>query len=140
MPGRQDNLLLIVEDDPIYADFIRSSIMQARLPLSLRHVSTLNEALAYVRGDPPWNDRAAHPMPAIILLDLFLSQELGFPVLAFLRENGHLDNEKVRVIIITASDRPEDLQEALRLGAISYLVKSPISTSVTDLVRKFCGP
>ena len=138
MPARTDNLLLFVEDDPIYAEFIRSSIVQARLPLKLHHATTLEQALAYVRGDPPFDDRSAHPMPAIILLDLGLGQSRGFPVLTFLRDNGYLNGEKVRVIILTASERPADLQEALRLGAISYLVKSPFSATLISQVSKFC--
>ena len=140
MPAHEDNLLLIVEDDPIYAEFIRSSIVQARLPLNLRHVSTLDEALAYLRGDAAYNDRAAHPMPAIILLDILLGQARGFPVLTYLAENGLLDNEKISVILLTASERPEDLQESLHLGAISYLVKSPFASTITSLVQKFCSP
>jgi DNA-binding response OmpR family regulator len=138
MAAQEKRLVLIVEDDPIYAEFLRTSISRTGLPLNLLHLATLDQALAYVRGDPPYNDRSAHPMPAIVLLDVVLAQTRGFPVLAFLRDHGHLDDEKTRVIMLAASDRTEDVQEALQLGAISYLVKSPFASTVTNLVRRFC--
>jgi CheY-like chemotaxis protein len=136
MPGERKTILL-VEDDPVYAAFVSSSLTAAGLPLQLHHVSTLDAALAYVRGQPPYEDRPTYPMPAIVLLDVILSQQRGFPFLKFLSENGHLENEKIRVIMLTASDDPKHIQEALRLGAISYLIKSPVSSAITQLVTKF---
>jgi len=100
----------------------------------------VEQALAYLRGDQPFNDRTAYPMPAIVLLDLRMPEGGGFPVLKFLRENGHLDNEKVRVIMLTASSRPQDLEEALQLGAISYLIKTPVASTIINLVSKFLEP
>ena len=63
----------------------------------------------------------------------------GIPVLTYLRDNGYLADEKIRMVILTASDRPADLSEALNLGAISYLIKSPFSDSLINQVRRFCG-
>jgi response regulator of citrate/malate metabolism len=139
MASEEKKLLLIVEDDPIYAEFVRSSLAAVLPQLRIRQAATLDQALAYIRGDPPFDDRSKYQMPAIILLDLVLARERGFPVLGFLRENGHLENEKVHVIILTASDRAEDIQQALHLGAISYLVKTPFASTITDLVWKFCN-
>jgi len=137
---KEPKTILVVEDDPIYAGFIRSSLLNAGMRLALHHVTTVEQALAYLRGDQPFNDRTAYPMPAIVLLDLRMPEGGGFPVLKFLRENGHLDNEKVRVIMLTASSRPQDLEEALQLGAISYLIKTPVASTIINLVSKFLEP
>ena len=96
----------------------------------------------WIKEDPalwikrPQVDRAACPMPALVMIDIILSSSTGFPVLDWLRENGHLDNEKVRVIMLTSSSRTEHIQEALRLGALSYLVKSPCPDNVIELLSK----
>ena len=129
--------VLLVEDDPIYAEFVISSVREAALPFKVRHVKDLEEALAYVRGDPPFADRVGCPMPAIVLLDLALSGTSGFPVLRWLQENGKLQNQATRVVIMTGSDRTEDVQQALTLGALSYLVKSPFPGSIIGLLGKF---
>src|SRR5437899_2032348 len=95
--------LLLIEDDLIYAGFVRSTIKHAQLPFDVHHVTTVPQALEYLSGEPPFNDRTAHPLPAIILLDIVLAAQLGFPVLDWLNEHGLLKSEKVRVIMLTAS-------------------------------------
>jgi CheY-like chemotaxis protein len=127
--------LLFIDDDPIYAEFLISSLAKAGLPFSIRHLSSLDQALAYVRGDEPYKDRSLHPIPAVVLLDINLSARSGFPVLSWLRDNGCLENEKVRVVMLTSSDRSADIQQALKLGALSYLVKSPFPGSLIQLLR-----
>src|SRR5436190_1659617 len=92
--------VLMVEDDPVYAEFVISSVGRAGLPFEVRHVSSVDDALAYVRGEGVYEDRAAHPMPEIVLLDINLGQKRGFPVLRWLRENGYLEEEKVRVVML----------------------------------------
>jgi DNA-binding response OmpR family regulator len=76
-------------------------------------------------------------MPAVILLDINLAPGSGFPILRWLRDHGHLADEKIRVVMLTSSDRTEDVQQALKLGALSYLVKSPFPDTVTKLLAKF---
>src|SRR5947209_1792998 len=137
MLDHPEKTLLIIEDDSIYAEFIHSSLSTARLPLNLQRVSNVADALAYLRGEPPYQDRTAHPMPTTILLDINLSHQSGFAVLGFLRDHGHLENEKIRVIMLTASDRSEDLQKALQIGAVSYLIKSPLASTIINIVSKF---
>jgi DNA-binding response OmpR family regulator len=130
--------LLVVDDDPTYTEFVCSAIQRANLPVKINRASTLDQGLAYVQGAPPYADRTAYPMPTIVLLDLMLSGAEGFPILKWLSQNGHLDKEKVRVVVLTASDNAFHLQQALQLGAISYVIKSPFPSTVTDLVSKFC--
>jgi len=138
---KEKKTILVVEDDPIYAGFIKTSLLNAGMPLALHHVTTVDQALAYLRGEQlPFKDRSAYPMPAIVLLDLRIPEGGGFPVLKFLRDNGHLDNGKVRVVMLTASSRPQDLQEALQLGAVSYLIKTPVASTIISLVSKFLEP
>ena len=135
--GSQTKALLLVEDDAIYAQFILSALRKSALPLRLNHCTDVDQALAYLRAEPPYSDRAAHPMPDIVLLDVTLGASSGFPVLHWLQENGHLQNEKIRVVILSSSSRTEHLQEALRFGAISYLVKSPTAENVIGLLAKW---
>jgi ActR/RegA family two-component response regulator len=46
MPNK---MVLLVEDDPIYAGFIQSAIALTGLPVNVFHASTVDAALAYVR-------------------------------------------------------------------------------------------
>jgi DNA-binding response OmpR family regulator len=130
----ENRTLLLVEDDATYAAYIREAIRKARLPFTSQHVDSVSKALAYLRAESPYSDRKAYPMPAIVLLDLKLAERSGFPVLSWLRQNGQLS--QIRVIILSASDHTQDVQQALDLGATSYLVKSHSSSKVTDLLGR----
>jgi len=133
------NTLLLVEDDPLYAEFLLSSIAKTALPFTLKHVSTLDQALSYVRGDSPYADRLLHPMPAVVLLDINLGGNSGFPLLRWLQEHGQLENEKIRVVMLTASDRAEDIHQGLKFGALSYVLKSPLPDSVINLLARLAS-
>lgn len=128
--------VLFVEDDPIYADFVRSSITTSKLPVRIFHASNLDDALTYLEGKAP---HTAREFPKVVLLDIGLSKKSGFDVLRWLRQNGHLEREKTRVIMLTASDRMEDRLQALELGALSYLVKSPSAETVIGLLHRFAS-
>ncbi len=57
--------------------------------------------------------------PAILLLDLHLGQRSGFELLIELQRRA-LD---VRTIVLTMSAQPRHVAEALRLGAVGYVLK-----------------
>jgi len=60
--------------------------------------------------------------PDLILLDLILPKINGFEVLKSLKENKETKN--IPVIVLTNLEAMEDIDKAISLGAISYLVKT----------------
>jgi len=60
----------------------------------------------------------------LILLDLNLPKKSGLEVLTELR--GEPRTRDIPVIILTISDRDEDIIECRRLGAVTYITK-PVS-------------
>jgi DNA-binding response OmpR family regulator len=126
--------VLLVEDDPLYAEFVVSAIAKCGLALKVCHVSNVADAFVFLEGKPPHTERE---FPTIVVLDVKLSKENAFPVLRWLRGNGHLDKEKTRVVMLTASDRSDDRAQALQYGAMSYLIKSPSPESITNVLRRF---
>lgn len=60
--------------------------------------------------------------PNLVILDLNLPKKTGRDVLARLRKSPQC--AKLPVIIFSSSDDPRDKQEAARLGADDYVVKS----------------
>jgi two-component system nitrate/nitrite response regulator NarL len=57
--------------------------------------------------------------PDIVLLDMRIPDMSGIEVLRALRDNG----EEMPVVMLTTSDRKEDLVESLKCGAQGYLLK-----------------
>jgi len=75
---------------------------------------------------------AEEKKPDLILLDLILPKMHGFEVLKALKEN--LATKNIPVIILTNLEEIKDVEEALKLGATTYLVKSQYS--LDEVVEK----
>ncbi|OHA67216.1 MAG: hypothetical protein A3C82_00945 [Candidatus Wildermuthbacteria bacterium RIFCSPHIGHO2_02_FULL_47_12] len=65
---------------------------------------------------------AKDKLPDVILLDLILPKANGFDVLRTLK--GHEETKHIPVVVLTNLESMEDVQKALDLGAMSYLVKA----------------
>ena len=70
--------------------------------------------------------------PDLILLDLILPKKDGFEVLAELKNDSETIN--IPVIVLTNLSQPQDIEKALSLGAISYLVKA--NYSLLEILEK----
>jgi CheY-like chemotaxis protein len=69
-------------------------------------------------------------LPDLVLLDIMMPMIDGFDVLDIMRNTPA--TKDIKVIVMTALNRPEDVQKAKDLGAMDFLVKSQIS--MMDLV------
>jgi DNA-binding NarL/FixJ family response regulator len=80
-------------------------------------------------------EKALELEPDVILMDIFMPRSNGLEALAAIRQKL----AATRVLILTISEREEDLFEALRFGAEGYLLKSATITEVVDAVRRTAG-
>jgi DNA-binding NarL/FixJ family response regulator len=101
-----------------------------------------HEVVGEAAGPTPALAELGRLMPEVVLLDLRLGQRSGFELLAELQRRGL----KLRVIVLTMSDQPRHVAEALRLGASGYLLKGSASTELLQAVqavaagRRFLSP
>jgi len=73
--------------------------------------------------------------PDLILLDVILPKMKGFDVLKKLKEDP--DTKEIPVIILTNLEEMQHVEEALRLGATTYLVKTDYTLEeVIEKVKK----
>lgn len=101
--------VLIVEDDPMVAT-INARFLERVAGYSLVGLAPSLEEARRIIGDQK---------PELILLDLFLPRASGMDLLRWIRETGlGLD-----VILITADSTSARVREALRYGAVDYLIK-----------------
>jgi len=61
------------------------------------------------------------PTPAIMLLDLKMPKMDGFEVLELIKTSDQY--KRIPIIVLTTSDREQDIQRAYDLGCNSYIVK-----------------
>lgn len=114
--------ILLAEDNDDHVILIKRAFAHARLLNPVQVVPDGAEAIAYLNGDTKYSDRKEYPLPALLLLDLKMPNKDGFAVLEWIREQPDLRN-RLRVVVLTTSDRVSDLNRAYQLGAHSFLTK-----------------
>src|SRR6059058_439958 len=77
--------ILLVEDSPDDAFMVTRALQQAGVSGPVIHVQNGEEAVNYLIGKPPYEDRVKYPIPALVLLDLKMPRLSGFDVLTWLQ-------------------------------------------------------
>jgi CheY-like chemotaxis protein len=113
--------VLLVEDDLNDIFLVKRAFKMARLETPLQVVTDGEEAIAYLRGEGRYADRELHPMPKLIVMDIKMPRKTGFEVLEWIKGDGPL--RRIPIVIVSSSDRPEDINRAYELGANAYMVK-----------------
>jgi CheY-like chemotaxis protein len=114
-------VVLLVEDRTDDVLLILRAFERAGISNPLQVVKSGEEALQYLQGSLRFADRSRYPLPQLILLDLKLTGMDGFEVLNWIRQES--DIRSVPVLVLTSSDRIQDVNRAYNLGANSFLVK-----------------
>ena len=125
-----DVTILLAEDNENDILMMRRAFAQAAIPNPLFVVRDGQEAIDYLAGNGKYAERAAHPLPRLLLLDLRMPWMDGFDVLAWLRTQPRFNS--LPVIVLTSSKLQADIDRSLDLGVYDYRVKPQ---SYEDLVR-----
>ena len=118
--------ILFVEDEPTLQKTFREVLTQEGYEM----VSALDGKIG-VR-------LAKMQKPDLILLDLILPKIHGFEVLKALKEDG--ETKEIPIIVLTNLEGIEDIDQALELGARTYLVKAQYTLEeVVEKIKKTLG-
>lgn len=131
----KNRTILLVDDSENDICLLRIAFSKAEITNPIQEVHNGDEAIAYLQGEPPFDDRSKFPLPALMLLDLNMPTHNGFEVLEWLRAQPGL--KRINVVILTASLREEDVDRAFDLGANSFLVKPSSIEGLTSIGRCF---
>jgi CheY-like chemotaxis protein len=116
--------ILLVEDNRMDIELTLDAFRERRLKNAIRVATSGQEALDYLLGNGVFSDRAAHPLPDLILLDLKMPVMDGHEVLRRIKAVERL--KRIPVIILSSSREEGDRAVGYDNGANSYLVK-PVS-------------
>ncbi|MBS1956110.1 MAG: response regulator [Cyanobacteria bacterium SZAS-4] len=121
--------ILLVEDTPSDVRLTQEALKRSGLKYTMSVVNDGVEAMDYL------NERKSggQKMPDLILLDLNMPRKNGHEVLADVQADKDLS--KIPVVLLTVSQRDEDVQEALKLKMNYYLAKPVTAQNLTVLVK-----
>ena len=113
--------ILIVEDEPAHAELTKRAIRKAGNANRIFIVPDGEEALDYLYNQGQYKDKLKNPMPGLILLDIKLPGIDGIEVLKKIKEDPLL--KRIPVIMLSTSEREEDIARSYNHYANSYLTK-----------------
>ncbi len=122
--------VLLVDDNPGDIALTEEAFAENRLDADFLTAAEGEEAqrLLAELGDLP-----AGPQLALIMLDLNLPRLNGAELLAFCKQHPRLKD--VPTVMLTTSNRPQDRERCLALGAEAYLVKPAVFSDFLTLVQ-----
>jgi len=113
--------ILVVEDNDDDVFFMKRALKSTATRAEVRFLCDGKFALQYLRGEGEFADRAKHPLPALMFLDLKMPFVSGLELVAAIRGDPVL--KKMRVIVLTSSNEQRDRNNAAALGVEGYWVK-----------------
>jgi CheY-like chemotaxis protein len=122
--------ILLVEDNEDDVVIIQEAFVDSRLLNVFKTVSDGEEALAYLRRE---GKHKVACMPDIVLLDINMPKKNGFEVMQAMKADPRL--RTLPVIMLTMSDRDEDVIRSYANGACSY-IRKPIDLDQFHTVIK----
>jgi len=126
--------VLIAEDDPNDVFLLKRAFEKAGLNNPVVIARNGQEAIDYLNGSGKFIDRAAHPLPGLMFLDLKMPLVDGFDVLAWL--NSRNIARKVPVVVLTSSNQERDIKQAQQMGADDYRVKPQQFEDLLQIVKE----
>jgi len=130
-------VILLAEDREDDVLIIKKAFAQSPLPYTMRVVRDGEQAIQYLKAEPPYSDRVKNPFPSVILLDLKMPRRDGFEVLQWIREQPELFG--TRVVVLTSSVISADINRAYEAGANSFLTKPSDFQSYVELTEFING-
>lgn len=131
-----DKLILLAEDDVAHQKLFRHALEQSGVDCRLEVVQDGVELIDFLFGTGQYKGRDPRLMPDLILLDLKMPRMDGLQVLQVLRRVRDEQFRLPPVVVLTCSDHEQDIVDAYRWGARSYIRKPVSFPEFVEAVRE----
>jgi CheY-like chemotaxis protein len=126
--------VLLAEDDPNDVELVRRAFRETNALNPVRAVGDGDEAIQYLAGEGKYADRAAHPFPALFLLDLKMPVKDGLDVLRWLHEHTDISS-KLPVVVLSSTELPNETQMAYEMDIQACIVKPLSYAALREKIR-----
>lgn len=130
----RSRIVLLIEDNPDDIELTMRAFRKVRLANELVVVRDGEEALHYLFGSGPYENRDTSIQPLLILLDLQLPKIDGMEVLRRLRADAR--TRRLPVVVLTSSREDRDIAASYDLGANSFIQKPVDFTEFLDATHQ----
>ncbi|MEZ4585344.1 MAG: response regulator [Gemmatimonadales bacterium] len=127
--------ILLIEDDAIDLKHIRRAFADNRVTNPVFAVGNGEEALSFLRHEPPFADPERYPRPGLILLDLNMPRMDGLTFLAEYKADARI--RRIPAVVMTTSDESVDRKRSYDLGVAGFIVKPLDFHEFAEAIRRF---
>lgn len=131
----ENRLILLVDDSEDDRILLKRAFTKAGVLNPVHEATSGWEAIQYLEGAGPYQDRTTYPFPGILMLDLNMPHVNGFQVLQWVRDK--LISAPFLVIVLSRLDEIKNINRAYALGANSFLTKPGEEEELQSLIRSF---
>lgn len=124
-PMNKNVRIMLVEDNVEYREVVRLALEQSQGVELTSQFGTAEIALRTLQNASPGEH------PDLVLLDLRLPGISGIDAIPRFRDRA----PNTKIIILTQSDREQDVLRAIALGASGYLLKSATLVEITESIH-----
>lgn len=122
--------ILVVEDNFEHLRLTKYILRRNGVPGQLAVVRDGQEAIDYLYNKNQFSNAVAYPRPNLVLLDFNIPRINGKEVLRILKQDKTMKD--IPVVVLSSSNRDEDMSYALSMGASAYISKSAGFEQLTD--------
>lgn len=123
--------VLLVEDNQADAFIFNDLLLKSRPAYDCKVIGDGDELINYLKSKKP---SPGSPLPDVIFLDLNLPKRDGREVLKELSDLP--DFCKIPVIVLSGSDRKEDIDEVYKAGAKAFITKPLSLTEYENMIAE----
>lgn len=109
----------MVENNIDHAESMLEAFHEFNIKNKINHVMDGEKAIAYLRNEPPYDDKEQFSTPDIIFLDIRMSCQGGMETLEIIKVDNNLCD--IPVVMISTSSKALEIKECYRLGANDYI-------------------
>lgn len=121
--------IMVIEDNSDHARILKWAFEQTNHSTNLTFFRDPDAALGWLQAD----GQSSAAAPDIIFLDYNLPRVSGREVLALLKADKN--SKDVPVIVLSSSEREEDVRHAYELGASTYISKGVILNELRNSLQ-----
>jgi len=125
--------LVYVDDSPDDHFLLQHSVLTTETPFHIQPFFSAEPAIAYVKGDPPFQDGSVNPFPTLVLCDYDLKISQGPELVSVLRAIPSCAN--LPIFMFSSSDDQSWVLASHAAGADGYLCKPSGAGRLDTLVR-----
>lgn len=127
----QPRYILMLEDDADDREITQSFFAEGNYDVGIEFLPCGGDVVGYLEGCLNQHK----PLPALILIDMYIHAGEGGTILSSIKTNPRFSH--IPVVMISGSDRPSDIAECYRRGANSYIVKPAYSHLTARKISTF---